>query len=144
MGSPRTKPERDYDNELWTRIGLIGGVALAGLLFPALPIGLFVGGSVGLAWPRGRRNVPDALREQRGLGWSLLAAGGVVALICAALAVAGPLAGEIERFLSSWHPSGAKLINPKAFLRFPWGWLPVASAIGLATAGVTIVLRNRR
>jgi len=140
--SPRTGPERD--DEMWWRIGLTVATLLAGLLFPALPIGLVVGLPAGLLWPRARRSVPEALKERRGTGWSLLLAGAVVALIYAALAVAGPLAGEIERFLSSWHPSGSELINPKAFVRFPWGWLPVASAIGLGTAGVTIVLRNRR
>lgn len=144
MRSPRTKPERDYDNELWTRIGLIVAGLLAGLLFPPLPIGGFFGGVIGLAWPRARKSVPEALKDRRGTGWSLLLAGAVVALIYAALAVAGPLADEIERFLTSWHPPGATLIDPNALTRFPWGWLPVASAIALATAGALIVYRNRR
>jgi cation transport ATPase len=144
MGYPRTRAERDYDNEVWRRLGPIAAALLAGLFFPALPIGLFIGIAVGLLWPRARQSVRGALKERRGTGWSLLVAGAVVALIYAVFAVAGPLAIEIDRFLSSWHPPGPKVINWKAALRFPWGWLPIASAIALATAGVTIVLRNRR
>jgi hypothetical protein len=68
----------------------------------------------------------------------------MVALIYAALAAAGPLADEMDRFLTSWHPPGQKVINWKAALRFPWGWLPIAAAIAQATAGVFIVRRNRR
>ncbi|MGH3042905.1 MAG: hypothetical protein ACRDNG_14420 [Gaiellaceae bacterium] len=144
MRSPRTRAERDYDNEQWwVWLAILVGL-LAGLLFPALPVGLFIGVAVGLIWPRARLSSPEELKQRRGTGWSLLLAGAVVALIYGALVAVGPLAGEIDRFLSSWHPPGPKVIDWTAFIRFPWGWLPVASAIALATAGVVIVRRNRR
>jgi hypothetical protein len=135
------KPNREKEQrQMAYAVGGLLVLVLGIYGYPALVLGAFVGGLLAAMMPA-RAGEARTKRKWRHLaGWEIGCGAG---LLIAYLAFRVPLAlaAQSRGFLAAWR-SGVH-IHPSALVGYPWGWAPLAVAIGLIAAGAITRWRAR-
>jgi hypothetical protein len=135
------KPNREKEQrQMAYAVGGLLVLVLGIYGYPALVLGAFIGGLLAAIMPPRAAEARTRARRRQ-LAWWQVGSGAGLLVAYLAFRVPLALATQSRRFLSAWH-SGVQ-VHPSALVEYPWGWAPLAIAIGLIAAGAITRWRAR-